>query len=224
MAPTLVIGNKNYSSWSLRPWIAMKVAGIAFEEQVISLDAPDFKARVSEVSGTGKVPALVDGQVRVWESLAILEYLAERFPNARLWPDDPAARAQARAIAAEMHAGFVPLRRHLPMNMWRPVIRRELTPEVQANVRRIDAMWTDCRTRHAAGGAFLFGGFGAADAMYAPVVARFHTYAVEVSPLARAYMDATMGLPAWREWRTAAVTEPWVLPEDEVDWPTVMRA
>jgi glutathione S-transferase len=224
MAPTLVIGNKNYSSWSLRPWIAMKVAGIAFEEQVISLDAPDFKARVSEVSGTGKVPALVDGEVRVWESLAILEYLAERFPNARLWPDDPAARAQARAIAAEMHAGFVPLRRHLPMNMWRPVIRRELTPEVQANVRRIDAMWTDCRTRHAAGGAFLFGGFGAADAMYAPVVARFHTYAVEVSPLARAYMDATMGLPAWREWRTAAVTEPWVLPEDEVDWPTVMRA
>src|SRR6266852_2653310 len=134
MALRLVIGNKNYSSWSMRPWIAMKVAGIPFEEEVISLDAADFKARVGRISGTGKVPALADGNVQVWESLAILEYLAERYPDARLWPADPAARATARAIAAEMHAGFVPLRRHLPMNMWRPVIRRELTADVQANV------------------------------------------------------------------------------------------
>ena len=223
MALKLVIGNKNYSSWSLRPWIAMKVAGIAFEEEVISLDAADFKPRVSKVSGTGKVPALIDGDVRVWESLAILEYLAEKFPPARLWPDDPAARAHARAIAAEMHAGFVPLRRHLPMNMWRPVIRRAPTPEAEANVRRIDAMWTDCRMRHGRDGDFLFGSFGAADAMYAPVVSRFHTYAVEVGPTARAYMDAIMALPAWREWRTAALAEPWMLPEDEVDWPSVPR-
>ena len=223
MALKLVIGNKNYSSWSFRPWIAMKVAGIAFEEEVISLDAKDFKTRVTRISGTGKVPALADGNVPVWESLAILEYLAEKFPDARLWPADPAARAQARAIAAEMHAGFVPLRRHLPMNMWRPVMRRDLTPEVQANVRRIEAMWADCRTRHGAGGPFLFGPFGAADAMYAPVVARFHTYAVEVNVLARAYMDAVMDLPAWREWQTQALAETWVLPEDEVDWPTVMR-
>ena len=223
MALKLVIGNKNYSSWSFRPWIAMKVAGIAFEEEVISLDAKDFKTRVTRISGTGKVPALADGNVPVWESLAILEYLAEKFPDARLWPADPAARAQARAIAAEMHAGFVPLRRHLPMNMWRPVMRRDLTPEVQANVRRIEAIWTDCRTRHGAGGPFLFGPFGAADAMYAPVVARFHTYAVEVNVLARAYMDAVMDLPAWREWQTQALAETWVLPEDEVDWPTVMR-
>ena len=223
MALKLVIGNKNYSSWSFRPWIAMKVAGIAFEEEVISLDAKDFKTRVTRISGTGKVPALADGNVQVWESLAILEYLAEKFPDARLWPADPAARAQARAIAAEMHAGFVPLRRHLPMNMWRPVMRRDLTPEVQANVRRIEAMWADCRTRHGAGGPFLFGPFGAADAMYAPVVARFHTYAVEVNVLARAYMDAVMDLPAWREWQTQALAETWVLPEDEVDWPTVMR-
>jgi len=121
MALKLIIGNKNYSSWSLRPWIALKVAGIAFDEQVISLDAKDFKAQVTKVSGTGKVPALADGDVHVWESLAILEYLAETFPQARLWPADPQARAQARAIAAEMHAGFVPLRRELPMNMWRPV-------------------------------------------------------------------------------------------------------
>ena len=223
MALKLVIGNKNYSSWSFRPWIAMKVAGIAFEEEVISLDAKDFKTRVTRISGTGKVPALADGNVQVWESLAILEYLAEKFSDARLWPADPAARAQARAIAAEMHAGFVPLRRHLPMNMWRPVMRRDLTPEVQANVRRIEAIWTDCRTRHGAGGPFLFGPFGAADAMYAPVVARFHTYAVEVNVLARAYMDAVMDLPAWREWQTQALAETWVLPEDEVDWPTVMR-
>jgi len=223
MKPKLTIGNKNYSSWSLRPWIAMKVAGIAFDEEVISLDAQDFKSRVSKISGTGKVPALVDGDAQVWESLAILEYLAEKHPDARLWPADPAPRALARAIAAEMHAGFVPLRRHLPMNMWRPVMRRELTAEVESNVQRIEAMWTDCRTRYGAGGAFLFGGFGAADAMYAPVVSRFHTYAVEVGAVAGAYMDAVMALPAWGEWRTAALKEPWVLAEDEVDWPKVLR-
>ena len=223
MTLKLIIGNKNYSSWSFRPWIAMKAAGIAFDDEVISLDAEDFKARVTRISGTGKVPALADGNVQVWESLAILEYLAERYPDARLWPADPTARAQARAVAAEMHAGFVPLRRHLPMNMWRPVQKRELTPEVQSSVRRIEAMWTGCRTRHGSGGAFLFGSFGAADAMYAPVVSRFHTYAVEISAAARAYMDAVMALPAWGEWRAAALEEPWVLPEDEVDWPKVLR-
>jgi glutathione S-transferase len=223
MTLRLIIGNKNYSSWSLRPWIAMKVAGVPFAEEVISLDAKDFKQRVTKVSGTGKVPALVDGDVHVWESLAILEYLAERFPQTGLWPADPHARAHARAVAAEMHAGFVPLRRALPMNMWRPVKPRELAPDVQANVARIDAMWTDCRNRFGAGGAFLFGAFGAADAMYAPVVSRFHTYGVEVGPVARAYMAAVTALPAWAEWRTAAISEPWVLAEDEVDWPTVLR-
>ena len=219
----LIIGNKNYSSWSLRPWIAMKVAGIAFAEQVISLNDPQFKRTVAKISPTGKMPALADGEVHVWESLAILEYVAEKYPHARLWPADPAPRALARAIAAEMHAGFAPLRRHLPMNMWRPVIPRQLTPEVKANVRRIEEMWIDCRTRYGAGGAFLFGGFGAADAMYAPIVSRFHTYAVEVGEAARAYMAAVMALPAWGEWRAAALAEPWVLPEDEVDWPQVVR-
>jgi glutathione S-transferase len=223
MGLKLIIGNKNYSSWSLRPWIAMKVAGIAFDEEVISLSATDFKARVSKVSGTGKVPTLIDGDVHVWESLAVIEYLAEKYPHARLWPADPVPRALARAIAAEMHAGFAALRRHLPMNMWRPVMARQLTPEVQANVRRVEEMWTDCRTRYGAGGGFLFGSFGAADAMYAPVVSRLHTYAVEVGDVARAYMDAVMALPAWREWRAAALAEPWVLPEDEVDWPNVVR-
>ena len=224
MALTLIIGNKNYSSWSFRPWIAMKNAGIAFDEIVISLDAPDFKARVSPHSGTGKVPALVDGGVRVWESLAILEYLAEKFPAAGLWPSDPAARAHARVVASEMHAGFVPLRRHCPMNMWRPVTRRDLPGDVLDNVRRIDTLWTDCRARFGAAGPFLFGAFGAADAMYAPVVSRFHTYAVEVGEPARAYMAAVMALPAWAEWREAALQEPWVLPHDEPDWPTVLKA
>jgi glutathione S-transferase len=219
----LIVGNKNYSSWSMRPWIAMKVAGIAFTEEVISLNAPDFKERVSEISGAGKVPALDDNGVHVWDSLAILEYLAERFPDARLWPSDAAARAHARAISSEMHSGFVPLRRACPMNMWRPVKKRDLAEDAMANVRRIGSMWQQCREGYGAGGPFLFGAFGAADAMYAPVVSRFHTYDVAVNTSARVYMDAVMALPAWAEWYAAALKEPWVLPEDEVDWPQVLK-
>jgi glutathione S-transferase len=223
MALHLVIGNKNYSSWSFRPWLAMKVAGIAFEETVISLEAQDFKARVTAVGGAGKVPVLIDGETRVWESLAILEYLAEKFPAAALWPKDAGARAQARTVAAEMHAGFVPLRRLLPMNVWRPVKPRALDDGSKTDVARIDTIWRDCRARYGAAGPFLFGAFGAADAMYAPVVWRFHTYAVEVSDTARGYMRAVMALPAWSEWRDAARRELWVLPHDEVDWPDVLR-
>ena len=221
MALRLIIGNKNYSSWSLRPWLAMKVAGIAFEETLISLEAPDFKARITAQSGAGKVPVLIDGDIRVWESLAILEFLAEKFPT--LWPAQEAARARARAIAAEMHAGFVPLRNHLPMNIRRPVKPRVLDDAVAANVARIDSIWSECRAQFGAGGPFLFGAFGAADAMYAPIVWRFHTYAVKVSATAHTYMDAVIGLPASREWREAAREEPWVLPHDEVDWPQVLR-
>lgn len=223
MALTLVIGNKNYSSWSFRPWIAMQVAGIPFEEMLISLEATDFKERVLKVSGTGKVPVLIDGDIHVWESLAILEYLAEKFPAAGLWPADPAARAHARTIASEMHAGFQPLRKACPMNFWRPVKKPALDADVMENVRRIDALWTECRRRFGAGGPFLFGAFGAADAMYAPVVSRFHTYDVNVSGPSRAYMDAVMALPAWVAWRKAALSEPWVLPHDEPDWPTVLK-
>jgi glutathione S-transferase len=223
LALTLVIGNKNYSSWSFRPWIAMKVAGIAFDEVVISLDAADFKPRVSKISGTGKVPVLDDNGIHVWESLAILEYLAERFPAARLWPAGPAARARARVVSSEMHAGFLPLRRACPMNMWRPVKKRELSEQARADVRRIQAMWAECRDRYGSGGPFLFGPFCAADAMYAPVVSRFHTYDVDVDAPTRGYMDAVMALPAWAEWKAAAVKEPWVLSEDEVDWPTVLK-
>lgn len=223
MALHLVIGNKNYSSWSFRPWLAMKVAGIAFQETVISLEASDFKARVTALSGAGKVPVLIDGAIRVWESLAILEYLAEKFPAAALWPKDESARAQARAVAAEMHAGFVSLRSLLPMNVSRPVKPRVLDDGSKTDVARIEAIWRDCRARFGAGGPFLFGAFGAADAMYAPVVWRLHTYAVEVTDTARAYMRAMMALPAWSEWRDAARREPWVLPHDEVDWPQVLR-
>jgi glutathione S-transferase len=219
----LVIGNKNYSSWSFRPWLAMKVAGIAFDETVISLDAPDFKARVGALGGAGRVPVLIDGEIRVWESLAILEYLADKFPAATLWPQDAAARAHARAISSEMHAGFAPLRRHLPMNVRRPVTARALDDGASADAARIDAVWTDCRARFGTHGPFLFGAFGAADAMYAPVIWRFHTYAVTVGAAARAYMAAVMALPAWREWRAAARREPWILPHDEVDWPNVFR-
>jgi len=223
MALHLIIGNKNYSSWSFRPWIAMKAAGIPFQETVISLDASDFKPRVLAISETGKVPALADGDVHVWETLAILEYLAEKIPQAKLWPNDPAARAHARAVANEMHAGFAPLRKHLPMNMWRPVKKRELTEEAKANVIRIEALWRGCRERFGQSGPFLFGPFGAADAMYAPVVARFHTYDVDVGPAARAYMQAVMALPAWQEWTAEARGEPWVLAGDEVNWPTVLK-
>ena len=222
----LIIGNKNYSSWSLRPWLAMKVAGIAFTETVIPLDTPDFRTKVSALSGgegRGSVPVLIDGDIHVWESLAILEYLAEKFPRAGLWPAREDARAHARAIAAEMHAGFLPLRRHLPMNIRRPVKQRPGDDAVLADVARIDAIWNECRSRFGAGGPFLYGGFGAADAMYAPVVWRFHTYAADVSEAARAYIDAVMALPASCEWRDAARGEPWVLEHDEVDWPDVLR-
>ncbi len=217
MTLRLIIGNKNYSSWSFRPWLAMKVAGIKFNEELISLDAPEFKARLSATGGSGKVPVLIDGPVRVWESLAILEYLAERFSDARFWPADAAARGEARAIAAEMHAGFGALRRELPMNMRRPVKARALSDQAQGDVRRIEAIWTDCRRGAASAGPFLFGAFGAADAMYAPVVSRFHTYNVGMGAVAQAYMRDMMALSAWREWQTAAVQETWILPEDEVD-------
>jgi glutathione S-transferase len=223
MTLKLIIGNKNYSSWSMRPWFAMRVAGIAFDETVISLNDPNFKPTLLALSPAGKVPTLVDGDIHVWESLAILEYLAERFPDAKLWPADRKARAHARAITNEMHAGFLPLRRHYPMNIWRPVTTREPNAEAAANVKRIDEMWSHCRANFGQAGPFLFGAFTAADAMYAPVVSRFHTYAIDVSAPARAYMDAIMALPAWSEWRAAALKEIWVLAEDEVDWPTVLR-
>ncbi len=219
MTLKLIIGNKKYSSWSLRPWIAMTVAGIPFEDRVIPFESDEFKRDVGGVSGTGKVPVLIDGDIRVWESLAILEYLAEKFPAAGLWPNDVAARARARVVANEMHAGFQPLRSHLPMNFARRVIKRDLPPPVLANVQRIETLWADCRARFGAAGPFLFGAFSNADAMYAPVVGRFYTYDVEVGEGTRTYMNAIMALPAWQQWVAAGIKEPWLFADDEVDWP-----
>jgi glutathione S-transferase len=213
----LTIGNKNYSSWSFRPWLALRAAGIPFEETVLPLYLPGSKEQLLARSPAGKVPILQDGPVTVWESLAILEYVAEKFPDAGLWPADAMARAHARAIAGEMHAGFLPLRRQCPMNVRRPVKKLALNDDAAANAARIDAMWADCRARFGGGGPFLFGRFGAADAMYAPVVSRLHTYAVEVDPASSAYMQAMMALPAWQEWYAAARKEEWVLKDFEVD-------
>jgi glutathione S-transferase len=215
----LVIGNKRYSSWSLRPWIALVEAGIPFDEEVIPLGRPDTAARIAAASPNGKVPMLIDGSVKVWESLAILDYLAERFPQAQLWPAAAAARAHARAIASEMHAGFAPMRAHLPMNFGRsPRPRPTMPDDVKANVARVTAIWREACER--SGGPFLFGArFGAADAMYAPVVHRLHAYAVAVDAATRAYMDAVMGTKGWMRWDAEAANEPadWRVASSEVD-------
>ena len=200
MTLKLMIGNKKYSSWSFRPWIAMTVAGVVFDEILIPFETEEFKREVGAASGTGKVPVLIDGDIHVWESLAILEYLAEKFPDAGLWPKDIVARAHARVVSNEMHAGFQAMRNHLPMNFARRVIKRDLTPDVVVNVKRIEALWADCRARFGKSGPFLFGDFCNADAMYAPVVGRFHTYDVDVGEGTRAYMKTMMAVPAWQQW------------------------
>jgi glutathione S-transferase len=220
----LIIGNKNYSSWSFRPWIAMKTLGIAFDEIVIPFGTPignpDFKKQLAAYTPAGLVPVLVDGDTHVWETLAIMEYLAEKFPDKGLWPASAKARAEARALSSEMHAGFAALRAECAMNIRRPVRKRDLSAAAQVNVKRIEEIWTGCRARR--GGPFLFGRFGAADAMYAPVVARLNTYGIEIGRDALRYMEVMMALPAWAEWRAASIAEPWIVPEDEADWPTVL--
>ena len=223
MALKLIIGNKNYSSWSMRPWIGLKEAGIPFEEEVISLYVEGSKELILQRSPAGKVPILIDGEVRVWESLAILEYAADKFPGFGLWPEDIAARAHARAISTEMHGGFAALRNECGMVLWRPPAAKALSPDARANIARIQDIWSDCRARYGAGGPFLFGKFSAADAMYAPVVARFQTYAIDVSPQVAAYMRAMIALPAWQEWRRAALRETVVIPQFEENYPTVPR-
>jgi glutathione S-transferase len=205
--PLLVIGNKNYSSWSLRPWLAMKVLGIPFRERRIPLYGPESKRSILEHSPAGKVPCLVDGELRVWDSLAILETLAEREP--RLWPAEAALRARARSISAEMHAGFPSLRQHMSMNIRKRHPGKGRTPEVLAEIARIVSIWSECR------GPFLFGPFGAADAMYAPVVLRFRTYEVELPGACRAYADAVLALPALQEWMRDAERETESLPQFE---------
>ena len=208
MTLKLVIGNKNYSSWSMRPWLALRANDIAFEEVFIPLYTGDAdKQRILGVTRSGKVPALIDGDVTVWDSLAIIEYLAERFPDARLWPEDRASRAHARSISAEMHSGFMALRSECPMNLHRPVRGIALSEDARANIARIQAIWLECRERHGKRGPFLFGAFGAADAMFAPLVYRFRTFAIEVASEVQAYMDTMLALPAVQEWTEAGLAE-----------------
>jgi glutathione S-transferase len=221
MSLTLVIGNKNYSSWSMRPWIAMKAAGIPFEEVVIPLYLEGSGERILKYSPAGKVPILIDGDLTVWDTIAILEYLAERFPDTDLWPRDQRARSLARSVSAEMHSGFQPLRQHCTMNLWLPPKPRPQPGDVLENMRRIETIWRDCRSRYGQGGPFLFGGFGAADAMYAPVVARFHNYGLPVQGDTLDYLRAVMALPAWREWYDAAMRETWIMQHNEPEWPLV---
>ncbi len=208
-ALTLVIGNRAYSSWSLRPWLALRHVGAVFEEVVIPLRQPDTKARILAHSAAGKVPVLLVNGVAVWESLAICETVAEMFPAKALWPTDSGVRALARAVATEMHGGFLELRKAFPMDMKRPPAVR-LPPEAALpDIERITAIWAGLRARFGGEGPFLFGTFTIADAMYAPVCSRFETYRVPLDPICHDYVQAVLALPAMGEWRAAALAEPW---------------
>lgn len=212
----LVIGNKNYSSWSLRPWMALSMAHIPFDETIIPLNRPQTKKLITEHSQAGKVPILRHGKLTIWESLSILEYLAEIFPEKKLWPEGKAARAAARSAASEMHCGFAALRSACPMNLHRPRKAIVLADVVKADIARIDTLWRDCRRAYGKKGRFLFGGFGNADAMFAPVVTRFDTYDIKVSPESRAYVDAVLATPAFQAWKTAALQETWTIASEEI--------
>jgi glutathione S-transferase len=205
----LIVASKAYSSWSLRPWILLAHFKIPFEEVVIPLDMPETRAAILKYSPNGKCPALVDGAITVWESLAVIEYIAERYPEKAIWPRGKAARAEARSLAAEMHAGFQALRQHCPTNFRRPVRKIALTEAVEADVARIEAAWAHARRGFGKSGPFLFGRFSAADAMFAPVVNRFQVYDVPVTRGSRDYMNAVMALPAWKAWIADGEAEEW---------------
>jgi glutathione S-transferase len=208
----LVIGNKNWSSWSLRPWLAMKRLGIAFDEVNIRLRRPDSKAQILAHCPSGLVPTLLAGDLAIWDSLAILEYLAEQHAQAPMWPDNAAARATARSVSAEMHAGFTALRQHCPMELLARAPQTLLPPEVEADIRRIVALWRDCRARFGGGGPFLFSEFSGADAMFAPVAARFRTYVPDLAPYgddgtAQAYVATIFAMPEMDAWADGARAE-----------------
>lgn len=213
--PTLVIGNRNLSSWSMRAWLALRATGMEFDEVLVPLDRPETGAEIRRWSPTGRVPALHDGGLVVWDSLAICEYLVEKFPDAGLWPADPAARATARSVTAEMHSGFTALRSKMPMNLRASRPRAERDPAVDEDIRRILEIWESCRRDFGAGGELLFGQFTIADAFYAPVASRFITYGVEPEGLAGRYMEALWALPAVREWADAARSEDLRAPRHE---------
>jgi glutathione S-transferase len=213
--PQLILANKLYSSWSMRPYMLFKGLGIPFTDLVIPMAMADTKTKMLEHAPTGKVPALRHGDILIWESLAIFEYAAETWPEAGVWPTDKAARAHARTISSEMHAGFQALRSNCPVNLHAIFKWKDYSAEVHADVARIEAMWADCRERFGKsadrGGPFLFGAFSGADAMYAPVVTRLEHYQWKVSPETRGYMDAVLAHPAFVAWRDDAHREPWHL-------------
>ncbi len=215
---TLVLGNKTYSSWSLRAWLAARLTGADFQEVVIALYEPEAKAEILRHSPAGKVPILKDGAITVSDSLAIGEYLAERFPEAGLWPTDPAARAEARSRVAEMHSGFARLRERMPMDLVGDYAAFERHKELPEEIGRIAAIWTDCRQRFGQGGAFLFGAPGLADAFYAPLAFRFRGFAVPLEGLAADYCATLLDWPLMREWESAARTEPW-----RIEWPALTK-
>ena len=207
----LGLGNKLYSSWSLRAYLVLKAFDIPFRETVIAMYKPDTKERMLALGPTGKVPVLIDGDITVWESLAIMEYVAERFPDHAIWPRERAARAYARAISSEMHSGFTALRGACPMNLTKRFKPKDRGEGVAADVARIESLWREARNRYAGDGTFLFGTFSAADAMYAPVVTRLDTYQFAVADDTRAYMDAVLDHPAFVAWKAEAFEEPWAL-------------
>ncbi|WP_419797581.1 MAG: glutathione S-transferase family protein [Terasakiella sp.] len=212
----LILGNKNYSSWSLRPWLVMKHLGLDFEEIIVPLLQGNFKQELLRHSPSGKVPVLkVDGQ-EIWDSLAICEYLNEEFPDENLWPVDKSARAHARSISYEMHSGFFNIRNDMPMNMRRT--RGNFQPSLicQAEIERILAIWADCRENYGQNGPFLFGVFSIADAMFAPVVSRFETYDIAVDDVVKDYMETILNMAHLKEWREAGTVEEWVISEAEV--------
>lgn len=218
MALTLVIGNKAYSSWSLRPWLLLKHGNVAFDEVRIPLYREDSAAALAKWSPTGKVPVLIDDGLVIAESIAILEYAAERFPDGCGWPADVAARALARAASAEMHAGFGALRMAMPFNC-RSRRRVSLSHAAAQDVARVQALWAECRTRFGAGGPWLFGRFSPADAMFAPVALRFVTYGIALDATARAYVDAVAAHPAVRAWIESGTKEAEIIPGSEVGDP-----
>jgi glutathione S-transferase len=204
MALTLFVGSKRYSSWSLRPYLALAHSGAQFETRTILLDQQDTKAKIAEVTPAGKVPVLHDGDLVIWDSLAICEYVAEQYPA--LWPADRKARARARSVSAEMHSGFAPLRRDMPMDVCSHKPGQGHTPEALADAKRVQAIWRECLA--ASGGPFLFGAFSIADAMFAPVTTRFTTYGVDMDATCKAYVDAVAALPAMKQWVADAEREP----------------
>jgi glutathione S-transferase len=214
---TLIIGNKNYSSWSLRPWMLLRHLGLAFDEVQIVLSLPDTQARIAQYSPAGRVPVLRHAGLTIWESIAIGEYLCEL--TGRGWPGDRAARAQARVLSAEMHAGFAALRNQWPMNARATGRRTPMTAELAADINRIDALWSDCRQRFGGNGPWLCGDYSFADAMYAPVALRFRSYGATLSAAAGAYLQTVLQDAPLRQWLDDAALESWIIGYSEVGLP-----